>query len=120
MARMTNKKDLVKELGKTQFYEITNAKIASFDIFIENHGILTSFVDIDYGNSRQGYGGYSHIGERKYTLVDTVLGLLAITDSLKIDQIAGEPIRVFLKDDGFYRKIVAIGHYLEDKWFTFD
>lgn len=49
---------------KTMHKEL--AKVRSFDLFIEDHGIFTCFLQLDYeSGSSQGFGGYSLDGYNK-------------------------------------------------------
>jgi hypothetical protein len=88
---------------------IVNAKIKDVRIFIEDHGILTMFVDLDYGGSCQGFGGYRN---------DKSLGffakrILEVLGEYDISRCKGKICRV-RRERGL---AVAIGHPLEDKWF---
>lgn len=39
-------------------YEKKLGKIKDFDVFIEDHGMLTWYITFDFGGSGQGFGGY--------------------------------------------------------------
>jgi hypothetical protein len=40
--------------------ETVNARIVDVAIEIEDHGLLTMMVTVDYGGSRQGFGGFAN------------------------------------------------------------
>lgn len=90
--------------------EIRNAIIKDVSIFIEDHGILTSFVDLDYGNSAQGFGGYS-LEESMGRWLRGLFKVFGVTD---IKSLKGKPCRVRI-EGGLAR---SIGHLLDDRWFT--
>lgn len=87
-----------------------NAMIKNVDIFIEDHGILTSFVNIKFNYGHQGFGGYNLRGEYLFRWVS---GILEITDKSKLNQLSDIPVRVVIKNG----LIKAIGNFLEDKWY---
>lgn len=89
--------------------EERNALIKSTEIFIEDHGILTIFVHLDYGGAGQGFGGY---GLDKHASV-FIRGVMETVGVTKWSDLPGKAIRV--RSD--YGKIVAIGNILKDKWF---
>ena len=96
--------------------ETLNAIIQKADIFIEDHGMLTAFLDckLEWGN--QGFGGY-HLDEMTSPRLN-FCGLF-IRQCLEIagvdhwHQLPGKCIRV-KREAGL---IKAIGHIVEDKWF---
>ena len=95
--------------------EIVNAKIFDTMLGIEDHGIMTAFVYLDYGGSRQGFGGYALAsGESMHLFVKNVLKI-AGTD--KWESLKGKVVRV-KRESGWNGKIIAIGNYLSDEWFN--
>src|SRR5437773_1686917 len=101
---------------------IQNAKIRSVSLGFEDHGILTCWLNLDYGGSAQGFGGYgfSHRPNNKHIgaadLADYILAILTTLDVESWEKLPGKSVRV-KKADGCNSPITAIGHYLEDKWF---
>jgi hypothetical protein len=91
-----------------------NAQVESApQIFIEDHGILTSFVQLNYGGgSRQGFGGYDLRYENR--LHDWVESLMEVFGVRDLADIKGKPCRVKV-EDGLVR---SIGHFTGDRWFT--
>lgn len=94
---------------------IENAKIASITLGKgENtHGVLSSWIHVDYAGSGQGFGGY-HLGGPCLAL--WVEGIL---DALRLeswDDLVGTVIRV--RKSSTLGTIEAIGHALEDRWFV--
>lgn len=92
---------------------IKNALVKSADIFIEDHGILTAFLYLDFGGANQGFGGYSLDGKGANYAACFIRGVL---DTLKLHEwsaLAGKILRVETENG----LLVAIGHPIEDRWF---
>jgi hypothetical protein len=91
-----------------------NAMVESApQIFIEDHGILTSFVQLEYGGgSRQGFGGYDLRYDNR--LADWTQQLLKVFGTYDLANLKGRPCRVKV-EDGLVR---SIGHFTEERWFT--
>lgn len=93
--------------------QVCNARITSASIFIEDHGILTSFIQMDYGGACQGFGGYAIGGKgANYAghWVSRIFETLEVDDWKKL---VGETCRCRIEGG----MIKAIGHILKDKWF---
>ena len=101
--------------------EIKNAKITSANISLEDHGILTCYLMLDYGGSGQGFGGYALDGYNKALdkRVGTAWGmeyirrLIELFDVEHFANLKGLPCRV----EASYDKILRIGHFIDDEWF---
>jgi hypothetical protein len=63
--------------GVKMEYEKKLGRIKDFDVFIEDHGILTSYITFDFGGSQQGFGGYGldEWNEKKDRRVGTASGM---------------------------------------------
>lgn len=95
--------------------KIKNAVIQHVSLGFEGHGILSSFITVNYGGSGQGFGGYAFGGEYTDYWVRGVLKALEVEDWSKLN---GTSVRVKVDGDGHFNgKIVAIGHIIKDKWF---
>jgi len=93
---------------------IKSAKISNYD-----HGLLTINLDLDYGGTDQGFGGYCLFKNgadakdtKGYTghFIDRCLKVAGVSSW---DQLEGQTIRVKAE----HSKVHAIGHILEDIWF---
>ena len=105
---------------------IKNAKITSASIFVEDHGILTSYLQLDYAEgSTQGFGGYALDSYNKATdkrepHIGLSIWVKGIMDTLDVDywdKLPGTPVRVALDSNGWNATIIGIGHFLNNKWF---
>ena len=102
--------------------EIRNAVIESTRLTVADHGVLSSWIYLDYGGAGQGFGGYclatnpSRKGEKGVTHVCGLYlwRLLEIAGVDDYEKLPGRPIRVKATHNG----ITSIGHYLKDDWFT--
>lgn len=93
--------------------EVFNARISSANLSIE-HGVWTSCIQLDGGAWSQMFGGFALKGEAMHIWVDGVCAALGVEDW------AGLPHNIVRgkREGGPNGRIVAIGHPIEDKWFT--
>lgn len=107
--------------------ETKNAKIKSTMLGIEDHGIMSFYLYLDYGGSTQGAGGYAldtpiKQGNTFLRRVGTAEGLSLIMAILNLvgvgkwEDLPGKFIRV-KADMG---KVYAIGNVLKDEWLDFE
>lgn len=96
--------------------EERNAIIKSVTLTIEDHGILTAWLNLGYGGSAQGFGGYAlytpkmsecFAGRFIWRVLETV-------GVREWNELSGKPIRVRASLNG----VRAIGHIIEDRWFV--
>lgn len=97
--------------------EVRNAIIESATLSTADHGVLSSFVHLDYGGSGQGFGGYALYGPDMKS-PGCVAGLwiwrvLEIAGVREWSQLPGKTIRVRAS----WTKVEAIGHIVKDDWF---
>lgn len=101
-----------------------NAVINSASLGIGDHGILSSFITLDYGGSGQGFGGYALFSpewdghERQESDKANYAGhwvwrVLEIADVKDWKDLAGRTVRVRQE----HKKVHAIGHIIKDDWF---
>ena len=106
--------------------ETKNAKIKSTMLGIEDHGIMSFMLHLDYGGSGQGAGGYCldtpiHQGETFIKRVGTAGGMSLIIEIMKVvgvekwEDLPGKVIRVKAEQS----KVHAIGHFMDDEWLDF-
>ena len=107
--------------------EIKNAKIESTMLGIEDHGIMTCYLYLDYGDSgHQGFGGYG-LDEPKKDKNDEFVGrvgsawgmqfimkILDVVGVEKWEDLPGKYVRVEAEHD----KVHKIGNITKDKWFS--
>ena len=104
---------------------IKNAIIQSASITAENHGLLEAWLDLDFGGSGQGFGGYALYLPKNFThhLVNSVAGhfiwrVMEVAGVTRWEDLKGRTIRVMTDSDrNFGGRIVAIGHIVKDDWF---
>ena len=85
-----------------------NAIITSTCLGREDHGIMTCWLNLDYGGSAQGFGGYAL---ERATFITKILDTLGVASWEKLP---GTMLRV-RQDNG---RVHAIGHFIKDVWFT--
>lgn len=100
--------------------EIRNAIINNATLEIDDHGVLTVWLYLNYGGSGQGFGGYALYlpdGFKHHNIWGVaghfIYRILQIADVKNWDQLQGKTIRV-KQDD---RSVYAIGHIVKDDWF---
>jgi len=86
----------------------------------KSHGVLSSWIYVDYGGSGQGFGGWSLYlpGNSSHRNLMSSAGhwiyrCMEIAGVDSWDEMPGKTIRVALKND----LIVGIGHIFKDNWF---
>lgn len=93
-----------------EVFETKNAQITYTKIEIEDHGILTLWIGLDYGGTAQAFGGYD-VRRNLSTWVQKIFEVLEVREW---DDIKGKTIRVKSNHSSVY----AIGHFMKDKWFA--
>lgn len=102
--------------------ETKNAIIKSAIIDTGDRGMLTVWLNLDYGDSGQGFGGYAlylpksfkNHSESSDLAGHFIFRCMEIAEVGKWDEIIGKTIRV--KSD--HSKIHAIGNIVKDDWFN--
>lgn len=89
--------------------EPKNAIIINAEILIEDNGILSLKLDLDYGHSRQSFGMY----DNREDLSFFVKRIFETLNVFEWSNVKGQHIRVI----SVFAKVHAIGHFIEDKWF---
>ena len=100
--------------------KVQNAKIESTFLGVEDHGILSFFLYLDYGGICQGFGGWELDGYDKETkgrkgIAASIELIRAILDTLEVsswEKLPGNYCRAKCS----WNKVHAIGHPLKDKW----
>ena len=107
---------------------VQNARITSTFLGVEDHGILTCVLRLDFGGSGQAVGQYAldmpvHEFGRFVGRRGTAKGMefvRLILSTLGVDaweDLKGHLIRI--KRGGEGRMVTAIGHIIEDRWLEF-
>lgn len=101
--------------------EEKNAVIEKASLSIEEIGLLSSYIYLDYGGSGQGFGGYALYLPKDYThhTKESLAGhwiyrVLEIAGVENWEDLPGKTVRV----RATYDKVHAIGHIIKDDWFT--
>lgn len=89
--------------------ETKNAIIVDAEVYIEDHGILTASIELDYGSSIQSFGNYAI--EEYPSFLSSVLKIVGVYSWNKL---IGKAIRVKAEST----KVHAIGHITKDIWFN--
>ncbi len=97
--------------------ELRNAIIRGATLSTADHGLLSSFLDLDYGGSGQGFGGYA-LFSPGWTLSANYAGLwiwrcLEVAGVTEWSQLKGRTIRAKFE----WTKVHSIGHIVKDIWF---
>ena len=107
--------------------EIRNATIDSTMLGIEDHGIMSAHIGLDYGDCHQGFGGFALDGKPNGRTVDSkrepsaccghfIARILQIAGVGSWEKLKGRSIRI-KREDGWNGRIVAVGHLLKEDWF---
>jgi len=103
---------------------IQNAIIVSAQIDDADRGLLTAWINVDYGSSQQGFGGYSLYLPKSCShhkllspaghFIWRCMQIAGVSDWSKL---SGKAIRVSSERGGFGGTINGIGHITKDDWF---
>ena len=104
---------------------IENAQITDTFLGIEDHGIFTFSIMLDYGSSGQGFGHYSLDGynkelKKREGWANGIMVLRGILEAVGVDsweKLKGRYVRVKrVGEHEFSAMVRAIGHPIKDKW----
>ena len=102
---------------------VKNAIIESAKISNDDHGMLSAWLFLDYGDSGQGFGGFAlylpdsfthHRGQANYA-GHFIWQVLKVADVTEWASLPGKSIRV--RKFSEWDTIRAIGHIVRDIWF---
>lgn len=100
--------------------EIKNAIITSAELTTEDHGLLSSWIRLDYGGSCQGFGGYALYLPKAFKSHNKVgmcghwiFRCMEIAGVYNWKDMVGKSVRVKTE----HSKIHGIGHIIKDDWF---
>ena len=98
---------------------IKNATIKGVRLFVEDHGIMTSFIELDYGGTCQGFGGWclGKPGKPDMALAEWIYGIMQAVGVDSWEDLPGKSCRVE-REDEFNSPVDRIGHFLKDEWFS--
>ncbi len=100
-----------------------NAVIKSARITNDDHGLLSAWLDLDYGGSGQGFGGYSLYLPKSYRhhapggpnyAGHFIWRVMEIAGVSEWSDLPGMTIRVRAE----HSHVDAIGHIVKDDWFS--
>lgn len=98
--------------------ETKNARITSTFLGVEDHGIPTFTLFLDYGGTSQGAGDYSLGGgdPRVWGSCELLFRIMEVVGVDSWEALKGQHIRA-KADRG---KVYAIGNFLKDDWLDFE
>lgn len=103
--------------------ETSNAVIKSATITNADHGILSAWVQLDYGGSGQGFGGYALYLPKHFQNAITnqrnhaghfLWRVMEVAGVSEWGQLPGKTVRVQCE----HSKVHSIGHIVKDDWFN--
>jgi hypothetical protein len=95
--------------------EIVNVKATSTFIGKEDHGVFTIGVELSGSGIGIMYGGYGYTNMPEYHVL-AMIELIRVFDVAQWEKIPGKFCRAKLEGS----RVVAVGHLIEDIWFSFD
>lgn len=103
---------------------IENARITSTMLGVEDHGIMTCYLFLEFENGGCGFGGYAldTYDKEAEGRVGTAAGMQMIAEILEPvgaeswEELPGKFIRC--ENEGWGGKITRIGNIIKDKWFS--
>ncbi len=92
-------------------FKIINAKITNTFLGLEDHGILTAYLYMEFDIGDQGFGGYALKGQAMSIFIK---GCIDTVSTKSWEDLKGKYVRI--KHN--HSKILEIGHIMENKWFN--
>ncbi len=92
-------------------YKVKIAKITSTMLGIDDHGIFTCSIGLEYGLSSQAFGQYDL--RYKHYGISFIKKILDIAGVSTWEELEGQYIRA----NACHEKIKEIGHITKEKWF---
>lgn len=93
--------------------EIKNAKITGTSLGIEDHGIMTSHLYLEWDGACIGFGGYVLSGESGIAYIEEILNVVGVNSW---EELKGQYVRVEI--GGIGTKATRIGNLIKDKWLS--
>ncbi len=97
--------------------ETTNAVIRSTKLTSADYGLLSVWLDLDYGGSGQAFGGYCLYSPKQASPINVaghfIWRIMEVAGVAEWDDLPGKTIRVRHE----HTKVHAIGHIVKDDWF---
>ncbi len=98
------------------------AKITNVDLSIEDHGILTLYVHLDYGGSSQGFGGYrldcfnKELNQSEGTAAGTdfIIRILELFNANRLKDLVGKVCYALMDADSFTAGIIGLAQIEPD------
>lgn len=100
----------IKPLNKERVDTIKNGVIRDSFLGYEDHNIFTVTVTVETSDGVQSTPPFSGFAER------IIVGILKVSGAKEWRDVLRKPVRLAYRGTS----IVAIGHFIEDKWFNFD
>lgn len=104
----------------TNEVEIRNAIITDAIITVEDRGLLSGWVYLDYGGTSQGFGGVSLYLPKNFKNHEMlscaghwIYRIMQVADVERWDKLKGKTVRVRTS----WTDVKAIGHIVKDDWF---
>lgn len=112
---MKEKESMMSAIITDKMLSIENAKIERVMLGFEDHGILTLDLTVKGDGWGCGFGGYRMDGSHGMECVKDLLYTMKIGS---LEELKNTYCRIM--SEGFNGRIRAIGHLIEDRWFSFE